>query len=106
MSLRWTERQGLRLVGWRLRGMQNMRRWLPLLGVAVLGGTVALRALGLDGYAAALEQVGGLTGVSSQSPVGLGELAAATAALTGVVLKVRAEWKKATAPDDVVKLRP
>jgi len=86
--------------------MQKMRRWLPLLGVLVLAVTVILRAFGLDGYAAALEQVGGLTGLSSQSPVGLGELTAAAAALTGVVLKVRAEWKKATAAESQVTPRP
>lgn len=75
--------------------MARIKRWLPLLGVLLLAAVVVMRAFGLEGYAAALEQIGGLTGLSAQSPVGLGELAAAAAALTGVVLKVRAEWRKA-----------
>jgi hypothetical protein len=74
----------------------GLRRWLPLLGVAVLASSAILRALGAGDAAAAIETLGGLLGAQQASAVPVGELAAAIAAAAGVVLKVRAEIKKAT----------
>lgn len=91
------ERMAIKLL-WR-RTEDNMsdkaKRYLPLAGSAVLVTVVLLRLFGYGQAAAAVETVGGIVGVTQQSPVGVGELAAAIAAASGVVLKVIAEVKKA-----------
>jgi hypothetical protein len=95
-ELGWAERQGLKLVGWRLKGMKSIKRWLPLIGTAVLAGTVVLRAFGQDDVAKAVETVGGLVGAVPEDPtVSYAELAAAAAGVAGVFLKVRGEYRKA-----------
>lgn len=80
----------------KLISIPGLRRWLPLLGVVVLAASVILRALGLPEVAVAIETVGGLLGAPQASAVPVGELAAALTAITGVGLKVRNEWRKAT----------
>lgn len=74
---------------------EGLRRWAPLAGVVVLVAIVVLRLLGMNDLAQTLEQLGGVVGLTGDSPVGLGELAAAAAALTGVLIKIRNEWRKA-----------
>jgi len=73
----------------------GFKRWAPLLGTALLASVVVLRLFGMNEAATTVESLGGATGLSAQSPVGYGELIAAGAALAGVGLKVRSEWKKA-----------
>lgn len=75
--------------------LTKAKRWLPLAGTAVLALAVVLRVLGYGDAATAIEGVGGTLGVTAQSPVGIGELTAAVAAVTGVVLKVVSEVRKA-----------
>lgn len=78
--------------------VRSIRRWAPLIGVALLASAVILRALGLEDMARLLEGIGGVTGLSEQSPVGLGELAAAVAAVVGVALKIAAVLRQARTP--------
>jgi hypothetical protein len=90
------ERGFAKLVYRRLEGkMPALKRYAPLVGSAVLAVVVLLRTLGYPELALALESLGGAIGLDEKSPVGYAELAAAGAALAGVVLKIRAELKKA-----------
>lgn len=77
--------------------MPTLKKYAPLVGSAVLVSVVVLRLMGYVQAAAAVETLGGVVGVTQQSPVGVGELVAAGAALTGIVLKVKAEVQKARA---------
>ena len=93
------ERTALKLVWKRTekRMGSKLKRYLPLIGTAALAGAVVLRALGYAGAAQAIETVGGFIHVTDQSVVPAGELVAAIAAVTGVVLKIISEAKKARA---------
>jgi uncharacterized membrane protein len=94
MDLGLIEKAGLKGFGWRLKRMKQVKRWLPLIGTAILALAVALRAFGQEDAARAVEQLGGLIGLTGAPTVGMAELLAASAAVTGIVLKVRAELKK------------
>lgn len=91
------ERTALKLGYRRMEGKmpEKFKRYVPLLGSAVLVSVVLLRLFGYDQAAGAVESVGGIVGVTQQSPVGMGELVAAVAALAGIVLKVKSEVDKA-----------
>ncbi len=78
------------------------KRWAPLAGTAVLLASVLLRFFGFEQGAAMVESVGGAVGLTQDSAVGSMELAAAVAALAGVVLKVRSQVKKASEARDSV----
>lgn len=82
--------------------MRTIRRWVPLIGTALVCGAVIARTLGYELFATAAEQVGSLTGASGQSAVSPVEVSAALAGLSGVVLKVVAQVRKALAQDDMV----
>lgn len=96
MGLNWFERQCAK-AGWRLMEgkVKGLRTWAPVIGSSLLVAVVALRALGYTEAASAVEGLGGAVGITEQSPVGLGELTAAGAALTGIVLKLRSAVRKA-----------
>jgi len=74
---------------------EKFKRYVPLIGSAVLVTVVLLRLFGYEQAAGAIESVGGAVGVTQQSTVGVGELVAAGAALAGIVLKVKSEVDKA-----------
>ena len=78
--------------------MPFIKRWLPLIGSAVLVLIVVLRLLGQTAVAGAVETVGSVTGVTTSSPVSPAELIAALTALFGIVRKVWAEIQKARVP--------
>jgi hypothetical protein len=80
----------------------KLRRYGPLVGVALLAGVVILRALGLEEWASAISVLGVVTGLSEQSPVGMGELAAAIGAAVGVGLKLRSQWRKTHSTEEFV----
>jgi hypothetical protein len=71
------------------------KTYAPLIGSAVLAAVVVLRLLGYSQEAEALESVGGVVGITKQSPVGIGELTAAGAVVFGIVRKLRAVNKAA-----------
>jgi hypothetical protein len=99
VTLTWFDRLYLAL-GWkRLEGKmtEKMRRWLPLIGAAILATIVLLRALGWTEAAAMIETIVGTVGLTKDSPVSVSELLAAVAAVTGIALKIRAEIKKVVA---------
>ena len=75
--------------------MNQAKRWLPLAGSAVLVTVVVLRLLGQTEAAGVVEMIANATGISAQSPVSAGELAAGIAAGLGIVLKVISEVQKA-----------
>lgn len=91
------ERLAARLAWKRMEGKMpdKVKRWVPLLGTAVLVTSVVLQLLGYGDVARQILGIAGAVGVSDQSAVPLGELAAAGAALSGVVLKILAQVKKA-----------
>jgi hypothetical protein len=64
-----------------------------------------LQLFGLGDVAAQILGIAGAVGLSEQSAVPVGELAAAGAALAGIVLKIRAQVKKARESRDRVSLR-
>jgi len=68
--------------------MPRIKRWAPLLGVAVVGGATIARAFGFHEAGKAIDLVGGITGLGTESPVSATELLAAGAAVSGVILKV------------------
>lgn len=81
--------------------MQQLRRYLPLLGSAVLIASVVLESLGLTDLAQGLKAVMQLTGAADQSPVKAADLNAFAAAIlaalasgTGIYLKLRAVFSK------------
>jgi hypothetical protein len=74
-----------------------LKRYGPLVGSTVLVAVVILRLLGYGEAAQAVESVGGVVGVTQQSPVGIGELTAAAATLTGIVLKFISVIRKSRA---------
>ena len=65
-------------------------RWAPLVGGAVLVAAVVLRMAGQEELAASVLSLGGLFGLTGQSPVPVGELAAGAAVVWGIVRKFRA----------------
>lgn len=75
--------------------MSAFKRWLPLVGSAVLVFVVVLRALGQTELAGVVEGIAGVLGITDRSPVTLGEVTAAVAAATGIVLKIVSEFRKA-----------
>jgi hypothetical protein len=79
-----------------------LKRWLPLIGTAIVAGSVVARALGFTEVSDLLDLVGSLTGASAQSLIGV----AAVASLVGVVLKLISEARKALGKgDEFVKPR-
>ena len=78
--------------------MPFLKRWLPLIGSAVLVAVVVLRLLGQTALAGAVETVGSVTGVITSSPVSPAELLAALTALFGIVRKIWSEIQKARTP--------
>lgn len=68
--------------------MKKFQRFVPLIAVVYIAALTIARAFGLDGVADGLSSVGGLIGLEALSPVSGAELAAAAAALGGVILKV------------------
>lgn len=92
------ERLGVKYAWKQLEGsMPAVKRYAPLIGSAVLAISVVLRLFGQNEVADGITTLGGLVGVTQQSQIPVGEIAAACAALTGVVLKVVSEVKKARA---------
>jgi hypothetical protein len=75
--------------------MPKIKRWTPVVGGGILVAFVILRLFGLNDLAQAIAGFGGAVGLTDQSPVGIAELTAAAAGLTGIVLKIRAEVQKA-----------
>jgi hypothetical protein len=80
-----------------LKNMPHLKRWLPLVGSALLVLVVVLRLLGQTALASAVEAIGSTIGITTQSPVSSAEVMAAVTALVGIILKIRAE---------IAKLRP
>lgn len=99
MGLRGWARGQLARLAWREveREMPIVKKFAPLIGSAVLVGAVVLRALGQTEAAGAVEAIGSAVGLTVQSPVSAAEFAAAFAALSGIVLKIRAEIAKTKA---------
>ena len=91
------ERAGLKGLGWRLKRMDGLKRWLPLIGSAVLALAVVARLSGQEDAARAIEVVANLLGLSGASAISGAELAAAATVIFGIVRKVRAEVRKASA---------
>lgn len=71
------------------------KRWLPLVGTAVVVASTVARATGNAEVAQAIDLVGSLTGATSQAGVTPTEIAGAVVAGTGVCLKLFAIVKKA-----------
>jgi hypothetical protein len=65
-----------------------LKRWAPLLGVALIAGSTIARAFGYADAGRAIDIIGTLTGFGTESPVSATELLAAAAAVSGVALKV------------------
>lgn len=91
------ERTAARLAWRHVEGKmpEKLKRWVPLAGTAVLVSAVVLQVLGYGDVAKNLLSIAGAVGLSDQSAVPVGELAAAAAALTGIVLKIRSQIQKA-----------
>jgi len=68
--------------------MKKFQRFVPLIAVVYIAALTIARAFGADSIADGLSSVGGLIGIEALSPVSGAELAAAAAALGGVILKV------------------
>lgn len=87
--MNWGERQVSKLV-WKgmEKRMPQLKRWAPLLGVAVLAGSTIARAFGREDVAKGLDVVGSVTGVGAESPITGNELLATAAAVSGLILKV------------------
>ena len=85
----WAERQVLKLV-WKgmVKRMPKLKRWGPLLGVAILVGATVARAVGREDVAQSFDLVGSLTGLGAQSPVSATEITGAVAAAAGLILKI------------------
>lgn len=88
LDLNLIERKGLQLAGWKVRRMKSVKRWVPLIGVAVLVAAELLKVFGQADAAQALTTLGGLLGFEDGSGIPKGEIAAAVAAGTGLVLKI------------------
>jgi len=102
----WIERKYLQF-GWsRLeKRMPNVKRWAPLIGSGVLVAAVVLRTFGLTDIATLLESLTGVVGLDEASPVSGAELAAAAAAMAGIVLKLVSVYK-ATKAEAYLAARP
>lgn len=72
-------------------GLSFIKRWGPVAGSVALVGSVVARIFGHADVANSLSSVGGLLGTD----LPLGDLVAAAAVTTGVVLKVKSQIKKA-----------
>jgi hypothetical protein len=93
MDLSFIERQGLKLLGWRLKRMDSVRRYVPLASVFVLVVQTAVQLLGHTDAANAIQTVRDLVGLNpDQETVAMvGVLATATTgAGYGLYRKVRA----------------
>jgi hypothetical protein len=73
----------------------SIKRWVPLVGSAVLVAVVTLRLLGQTELAGVVESLAGVLGLTQQSPVSGTEVTAALAAAVGIALKLIAEFKRA-----------
>ena len=85
--------------------MPNVKRWAPLIGSGVLVAAVVLRTFGLTDIATLLESLTGVVGLDEASPVSGAELAAAAAAMAGIVLKLVSVYK-ATKAEAYLAARP
>lgn len=72
-----------------------LKRWLPLVGTAVVVASTVARFTGNAEVAQAIDLVGSLTGATGEAGVTQTEIAAAVAAGIGVSLKLFAIVKKA-----------
>lgn len=94
--MNWIERQAAKLAWGRVKNkMPWLKRWLPLLGTFVLAISALLEAFGLSEVAKIVTTLGGIVGATQASTVTGPEIAAAVAAITGVLLKVYSELRKA-----------
>ena len=99
----WLQNKALRLAWSGLEDrMTWIRRWAPVIGSLVLVASVGLRLAGKNEAAGAIEGLGSVLGLTSQSSISVAEIAAATAAGTGVVIKIVSEVRKAMAAADTV----
>lgn len=95
--MNFVERSGAKAAWWFLgKRVPALRKWTPLIGSAALVVSVVLRALGQTDFADAVDSIGKAIGITAQSPVSGTEIAAAGAAVTGIVLKLRSEYRKAS----------
>jgi len=78
--------------------MPFLKRWMPIIGSAVLVLIVVLRLLGHTALASAVEAIGSTVGITTESPVSSAEVIAALTALFGIVRKIAIEIRKARTP--------
>lgn len=94
--MNWLERKAAGFAWNRMEaGMPFLKRWLPVLGTALVAGGVIARAWGREDIAKAIDVVGSVTGASGAAGVTPTEIGAAVVAVTGVVLKVISQVNKA-----------
>jgi hypothetical protein len=85
------ERQIVKVIwGKVVKQMPFLKRWMPLVGSAVLVLVVVLRLLGQTALASVVEAIGSTLGVTTQSPVSSAEVIAALTALVGIIRKINA----------------
>ncbi len=91
--MNWMERQALRLAWRRAMGkFPAIKRWVPLLSVAVLATGAILRGVGKVPEASALEQVAAFLGVVVTDP----QVIAGIGAAVGLGFKVAAMAREAS----------
>jgi hypothetical protein len=89
MDLGFMERQGLKLLGWRLRSMKGINRWLPVVATVVVIVCTILRLAGYPEAADAILGVVRLLGIDATP-----DQAMATAALTSAYGLGRQLWSR------------
>lgn len=93
------ERQGLKFLGWRLRSMKPINRWLPFIATVIVVVCTALRALGHGDAADAILGIVKLLGIDATP-----DQALATAAVTsvyGLGRQLYSRYQKAMAKEPV-----
>lgn len=103
MGLNWLERNSARLVWRRLeKRMPNLKRWVPLISVAILAAQTLLRSLGYPGPADAIHAVTAAVGLTTDTETAT-LVTTAVGATSGLAFKCVALWRKANSPDEYVR---
>lgn len=89
------ERTAIKVAWSRVKGNPMLKRWLPLIGSAVVLSTVVLRAFHQPGLADAVDGLANMLGLTKVSIIDPVLITSAATGLVGIALKIKSEISKA-----------
>jgi hypothetical protein len=103
LRLSWTERQALKVMGWKVNRMDSIKRWLPFIGTVITVVCAFLRAMGyVEAADAILGVVAFILPVTDTTTGALATTAAASS--VGLVLQLVSRFNKAREKQDSITI--